>query len=192
MPHIKVKWSRYRPGVAQRVGRDIVLLYHDHGARRGWVVIGMPRPYFTPGKEPVRIVQKAGWAPGPVWTGGKSCPHRDSIPDRPACSQSLYRLIYRAHNAAYSTSNLHDELSGGFPVIVRDFMFYTRLSPCFHEINWKLVAMTFSCSILCVCVCGGGVRELKYPAYQKTLLRLHCTNVDISTPTDIFVFSCRL
>jgi len=37
----------------------------------------------TPGKDPVNIVQEAGWAPGPVWTGGKSRPHRDSIPDRP-------------------------------------------------------------------------------------------------------------
>jgi hypothetical protein len=24
---------------------------------------------FTPGKEPVPIVQESGWAPGPVWTG---------------------------------------------------------------------------------------------------------------------------
>ena len=46
----------------------------------------MPRPHFTPGKDPVPIVQEAGWAPGPVWTDGKSRPHRDSIPDRPAHS----------------------------------------------------------------------------------------------------------
>jgi len=51
----------------------------------------------TPGKDPVPIVQEAGWAPGSVWTGGKSRPHRDSIPDRPALSQSLYRLTYPAH-----------------------------------------------------------------------------------------------
>jgi len=36
----------------------------------------------TPGKDPVPIVQEAGWAPGPVWTGGKSRLHRNSIPDR--------------------------------------------------------------------------------------------------------------
>ena len=30
---------------------------------------------------------EAGWAPGPVWTDGKSRPHRVSIPDRPARSQ---------------------------------------------------------------------------------------------------------
>ena len=32
----KVKISRYRPGVAQRVGRGIALLFHDRGTRR-WV-----------------------------------------------------------------------------------------------------------------------------------------------------------
>ena len=59
---------------------------------------------FTPGKDPVPIVQEAGWAPGPIWTGGKSRPHRDSIPDRPARSQSLYLLSYLAHeNWLWST-----------------------------------------------------------------------------------------
>jgi hypothetical protein len=47
--------------------------------------------------DPVAILQEAGCAPGPVWTGRKSRPHRDSIPDRPARSQSLYRLSYPAH-----------------------------------------------------------------------------------------------
>ena len=93
----KVKWSRYRPGVAQRVIRGIALLLHDRGTRRGWVVSSTPRPHFTPGKDPVPILQEAGWAPGPVWTAGKSRPHRDSITDRPARSQALYRLSYPAH-----------------------------------------------------------------------------------------------
>ena len=33
--NVKVKFSRYRPGVAQRVGRGIALLFHDRGTRRG-------------------------------------------------------------------------------------------------------------------------------------------------------------
>ena len=33
--NIKVKWPRYRPGVAQRVGRVITLLFLDRGTRRG-------------------------------------------------------------------------------------------------------------------------------------------------------------
>ena len=80
---VKVKWSRYRPDVAHRVGWGIALLFHDSGTRREWVVSSTPRPHFTPGKDPVPIVQEAGWAPGPVWTGEKSRLHRDLIPDLP-------------------------------------------------------------------------------------------------------------
>ena len=50
------------------------------------MVSSTPRPHFTPGKDPVPIVQEAGRVPGPVWTGGNSRPHRDSITDRPARS----------------------------------------------------------------------------------------------------------
>jgi len=82
--------------VAQRVGRGIALLFHDRSTRRGLVVSNTPQPHFTPGKDPVPILQEAGSAPGPVWTDGKFRPHRDSIPDRPARSQSLYRLSYPA------------------------------------------------------------------------------------------------
>ena len=72
--------------MAQRVGRGIALLFHDRSTRRRWVVSSTPWPHFTPGKDREPILQEAGWAPGPVWTGGKSRPHRDSIPDRPARS----------------------------------------------------------------------------------------------------------
>ena len=41
---------------AHRGSRGIALLFHDHSIRRG--------PLFTPGKEPVPIVQEAGWAQG--------------------------------------------------------------------------------------------------------------------------------
>jgi len=32
---VKVNFSLYRPGVTQRVGRGIALLFHDRGTRRG-------------------------------------------------------------------------------------------------------------------------------------------------------------
>jgi len=96
--YVKVKWSRYRLGVAQRMGRGIALLFHDRGTRRGWVVSSTPRPHFNPGIDPVPILQEAGWAPGPVWSGGKSRPHRDSIPTVQPVAQSLYRLSYPAHH----------------------------------------------------------------------------------------------
>jgi hypothetical protein len=41
---------------------------------------------FTAGKNPVPIVQEAGWASGPVWTGGKSRPTGIRSPDLPARS----------------------------------------------------------------------------------------------------------
>ena len=49
---VKEKWFRYRPGVAQRVGRGIALLFHERGTRRWWVVSSTPRLHFTPGKDP--------------------------------------------------------------------------------------------------------------------------------------------
>jgi len=114
--NVKVKWSRYRPSVAQRVGRGIALLFHDRGTRRGWVVSSTPRPHFNPGKEPVPILQEAGWVPEPVWRAGKSRPHRDSIPDRPAPSQSLYRLSYLAHSQE-CTQLFNDMVhNGGFDI----------------------------------------------------------------------------
>jgi hypothetical protein len=49
----------------------------------------MPRPLSTPRKDPVPIVQEAGWSPGPVWTGAENLsPTGIRSPDRPARSQS--------------------------------------------------------------------------------------------------------
>jgi hypothetical protein len=59
----------------------------------GW---STPRPgRFAPGNDPVSIVQDAGWAPGPVWAGAENlAPTGIRFPDRPARSESLYRLRY--------------------------------------------------------------------------------------------------
>jgi hypothetical protein len=49
---------------------------------------------FAPGKDPVPIVQYAGWAPGTVWIGAENLsPHRDSIPG----PSSLWRVAIPAH-----------------------------------------------------------------------------------------------
>jgi hypothetical protein len=58
----------------------------------------MPRPLSTPEKNPVPIVQEAGWAPGPVWKSAENLAASGiRSPDRPARSKSLYRLSYPAH-----------------------------------------------------------------------------------------------
>jgi len=53
---------------AHKGSRGIALLYLDHSTRRWWVVFVTPRPLFTPRKDPVPLVEEAGWAPGPDWT----------------------------------------------------------------------------------------------------------------------------
>ena len=50
---------------------------------------------LPPGKDPVPIVQEAGWTPGSVWAGaGNLVPTEIRHTDRPARSESLYRLSY--------------------------------------------------------------------------------------------------
>ena len=47
---------------------------------------------FTPWKDPVPIVQEAGWASGPVWIGEENlAPTGIRSPDLPARSESLSR-----------------------------------------------------------------------------------------------------
>jgi len=82
---------------AQRGSRCVALLIHHHGTRRGWGVSVTPRPLFSSRKESIPIVQEAGWAPGPVWTGAENlAPTGIRSPDRPARSHSLCRLRYPA------------------------------------------------------------------------------------------------
>jgi len=94
---------------AHRGSRGIALPFLDHSTRRGWGVSVTPRLLFTPRKDPVPIVQEAGWAPGaenlaPTWIRSL---------DRPACSQSLYRLSYPAHVFWHTLLNIGSEPTGG-------------------------------------------------------------------------------
>jgi len=67
--------------------RGTALPFHDHGTRKGLGVIVTPWAIFTPGKDPVPIVEEAGWAPGPVWTGAENLASTGiRSPDRPARS----------------------------------------------------------------------------------------------------------
>ena len=82
----------------QRVGRVIALLFHDRGTRR-WVSGQQHAPAaLYPTKDPIPIVKGTGWAPRPVWTGGKiSSPTGIRSRTVQPVDQSLYRLSYRAH-----------------------------------------------------------------------------------------------
>jgi hypothetical protein len=61
---LRVKVPLTDPKAPNR-GIGIALLFLDLSARRGG--LSAPRPgRFTPGKDPVHILQEAEWAPGPV------------------------------------------------------------------------------------------------------------------------------
>ena len=74
----------------------------------GW---STPRPgRFTLGKDPVHIVKEAGWAPGPVCTDAENLASTGiRSPDRPACSESLYRLGYPGPRLVSIVSRLRVE-----------------------------------------------------------------------------------
>jgi len=119
--------------VAQRVEVHVKL----HPFMTEALFSSTPRPPFTPGKDLVPILLEAGWAPGPVWTDGKSCPHRDWIPDRPAPSQSLYRLSYPAQKRellrylkllSLSSMERHEQIKTAFVKKLRADLFLEILS----------------------------------------------------------------
>ena len=68
----------------------------------GW---STPRPgHFAPGKDPIPNVEETGWDPGPVWTDAENLLTGIRSKDRPARSESLYRLSYPgAHNGGRAT-----------------------------------------------------------------------------------------
>ena len=57
--------------MAQTVGRNTALPFHDRSTGSGRVVSGTARPDFIPGKDWVHILQEAGWVLGPVSKGQK-------------------------------------------------------------------------------------------------------------------------
>jgi len=96
---------------ARRGSRGIALLFLGHGTSKGEVSV-TPRPPFTPGKDPVPIVQEAGLASGPVWTGAEDIAFTGiRSPDRLARSQLLYRL---SHLANFETCGRHKKLKYEF------------------------------------------------------------------------------
>ena len=82
---------------AHRESRGIALPFHYHGTRGCEGSASRPGRSLPPGNTRC-TVQETGWAPGPVWTGAENLtPTGIRSPDRPARSQSLYRLSYPAH-----------------------------------------------------------------------------------------------
>jgi hypothetical protein len=69
----KVKFTLYQDLKVQSSSRDIALLSLTSALVRGQWSAPLPSR-FTPGNDPVPIVQEAGLAPGPVWMGAENLP----------------------------------------------------------------------------------------------------------------------
>jgi len=77
----------------------MALIFLEHSVRRGENSVSRPGRSLPPGQTQVPIVQEAGWATGPVWTGAENLATTGiRSPDRPTRGQSLYRQSYPAHN----------------------------------------------------------------------------------------------
>jgi hypothetical protein len=88
---VKLTLSERKPRGEQRYSSTLSLTSAPD--RGGWLTPRLGR--FNPRKDPVPIVQGAGWAHGPVWTGAENlAPNGIRFPDRAARSESLYRLRY--------------------------------------------------------------------------------------------------
>jgi hypothetical protein len=72
----------------------------------GWVVISTPCRFIS-GNDAIPILQDAGWAPGPVWTGAENLAHTGfrSL-DRPAGSESRHRLSYAGPHKFVRVANV--------------------------------------------------------------------------------------
>jgi hypothetical protein len=65
--NVKVKFTLEQAVKAQKVSRGI--------ARWEWVVNATPRPLYPRERQPVPIIQDAGWAPWAVWMGTENLAH---------------------------------------------------------------------------------------------------------------------
>ena len=110
-----------------------------------------PGRTLPPGKDPIPTLQEAGWAPGLVWTGGKSHPHRDSIPDRPVrrlqiisfSKLPLYISVYTLYTIKFDYKN-----STFCPQ--RVFMCFVWISEptaiiSLYNINWSVFTTQAQC-----------------------------------------------
>ena len=116
------------------------------------MVSSTPRPHFTPGKAPVPILQEAGWAPGPVWTAGKSRPHRDSIPDCPARSSVAIptELPFQWGKNSYRKT-FESEYDSGSPLLLQIMheTYLCTLTSTDHYNSTKCAAFFFLITVSC-------------------------------------------
>jgi hypothetical protein len=78
---IKVKVILKQATKVHTCSRGVALSFFKFGLRWGGWLKSRPGRFNLWERQPVPPIQKAGWAPGPVWTGAKNlATHWDAIP----------------------------------------------------------------------------------------------------------------
>jgi hypothetical protein len=110
----------------------------------GWLVNAMHRSLYPRERDPVPVVQEAGWTPGPVWTCAENlAPTGIRSPDRQARSESLYRLSYPVpHYKAWGTQKCHWKGEGG-PEALYNLGSILKTVVKNHVVNITLFAIAF-------------------------------------------------
>jgi hypothetical protein len=134
---------------------DIKLWFYPFfnlGARWGWVVNASPRPLYPRETDTVSIVQKAGWAPEPIWTGEESpAPSGILSPYRPTRRESLYRL------------------NNGFGVLTK---VHSNIH-CNHHHNHEICTIIHDC-LLCVFCLSSFLSYVQDSCARKACIQSAC------------------
>ena len=77
---------------SQAGSRGMAVLFLNLGARLGSVFNATPWPLYSRERDPIPIVQEAGWTRGRVWTAAE---HLAYIGSRSLDSRALSELLYR-------------------------------------------------------------------------------------------------
>ena len=93
---VKAKVTLLRIMKIQRGGRGIVLPYTSSAFERDWWSAPRPNRFTPPERDPVPIVEEAGWVLRLVWTGMVNLSLRVRAPDRPGLPPT--KLHYNNNN----------------------------------------------------------------------------------------------
>jgi hypothetical protein len=137
------------------------------GARCRWAVNATPRSLY-PEKDPVPIVQEAGWAPGPIWMGGETlAPNGIRSPDRQARSESLYRLRFRGTRLWPPTN----------AIPYKNTLYWSAVVLCACELT-KLLPVVFFCVVRALHKFDLRLIMKETPTKWRPVERWPCINTD--------------
>ena len=104
-----------------------------------------PGRTLPPGKTRYPFYRRLGGPSGPVWTGGKSRPHRDSIPDRPVRSSvAIPTELPGPHNLQYCNNLLKSVFSKSLEILrVRNISNFVMLFNRLHVVS-QVCKITFN------------------------------------------------